>query len=208
MAVLYRVSFKLASDKTLGSWFPAQGLGAAMERVTNRMNKQDGPWRQRDRGEPWGRPRSFQDARERYRLALENNEIGDIRIMVDTQDAAIATRKVHIVEVDFPTISSNATARAKAIVVPLWTEFPSLQYWGCYNCRHIAGSSSWSEHAWADAVDVHPPTMAYGDRVYHWLMAHKAEFGITRVLWRVTGHFDHLHIDFDPDHSGTPPCAL
>jgi Extensin-like protein C-terminus len=209
MAVLYRVSFKAASDKHLNDWFQGEGLGGAMERVRDRMQKQDGPWRQRDRGEEWGPPQQYAETLEKYRKALENNHEGDIRIMSpkSPRGAVIATRKIQVPDIDYPNISSNATPRAKACVKPLWDEFPSLDYWGCYNCRHIAGSSSWSEHAWADALDVHAPTMAYGDKVYRWLMNNKGRLGITRVLWRVAGHYDHLHIDFDPDHSGTPPCA-
>lgn len=209
MAKMYRVSLKSASDKKLNDWSTPQGLGAAMDRVKKRMKQQDGPWRQRDRDEEFGPPKPFQDAVESYRNALEKNHEGDIRLMIPDKPkgSVIATRIVQVVEVDYPSISGNATPRCKAIVQPLWTQFPSLQYWGCYNCRHIANSSSWSEHAWADAIDVHAATMAQGDQVYRWLRSNQGRFGITRVLWRVTGHYDHLHIDFDPDHSGTPPCA-
>ena len=49
--------------------------------------------------------------------------------------------------------------------------------------------------------------MDYGDDVNRWLNANQGKFDITRVLWREANHYDHLHVDLDPDHSGTPPCA-
>jgi Extensin-like protein C-terminus len=209
VAVLYRVSFKAASEKHLNDWLRAEGLGQTMERVRDRMKKQEGPWRQRDRGEDWGPRRPYAEALDTYREALSRNKEGDIRMMTPEKPdgALIAARKIQIPDVKYPTISGNATPAAKAIVKPLWTEFPGLDYWGCYNCRRISGSSSWSQHAWADAIDVHAPSMAYGDQVYRWLMSNRGKFKLTRVLWRVPNHYDHLHIDFDPDRSGTPPCA-
>jgi hypothetical protein len=209
MAVLYRVSFKAASEKKLTDWFKAEGLGQAMERVRDRMKKQDGPWRQRDRGEDWGTRRPFSEAAEAFKEACSNNKEGDIRMMTpdSPKGALIAVRKIQIPDVNYPNISSNATPAVKNLIKPLWDEFPALDYWGCYNCRRIANSSSWSQHAWADAIDIHAPTMAYGDKVNHWLNANKGRFNLTRVLWRVANHYDHLHIDFDPDRGGTPPCA-
>lgn len=209
MAVLYRISFKAASDKRLNDWLRAEGLGQTMERVRDRMKKQTGPWRQRDRGEDWGPRRTFQDAADTFKEACSNNKEGDIRLMTPDkpEGALIAARKIQIPDVKYPSISSNATPLAKAIVRPLWDAFPSLDYWGCYNCRRIANSSTWSQHAWADALDVHAPSMTYGDQCYRWLMNNRGRFQLTRVLWRVAGHYDHLHIDFDPDRSGTPPCA-
>jgi hypothetical protein len=209
MAVLYRVNFKAAQEDKIGDWFQAQGLNAAMDRVRNRMKKWDGPYQQRDRGEEWGQERPFEEAADRYRQALINNEVGDIRIIrpQSPEDALILTRKVHIIDVDYPSVSSNATSNVDRFIKPCWDAFPQLEYWGCYNCRRIAGSSSWSEHAWADALDLHPFTMTYGDQVYRWCMNNRGRFNITRVLWRVANHYDHLHVDFDPDHSGYPPCA-
>jgi hypothetical protein len=208
MAKLYRVSFKAEGDKQAGDWFAPQGLGAAMDRVKSRMKKWDGPYRQRDRGDDWGPPKPFNDAASSYRGALEKNNVGDIRIITGKDTSAVVmTRKVEVVDVDYPDISSNATPAVKNLIKPLWDEYPQLASWGVFNCRRISGSSSWSQHAWADAIDLHAPTMAYGDQVNRWLNANKGRFNLTRVLWRVAGHYDHLHVDFDPDRSGTPPCA-
>ena len=211
MAVQYRLNVKWKADNKLGDWFKPDGLGAVMDRVKDVSKRWEGPYKQRNWGDKdgWGQERTWNEAMKRFRTALGNNEVGDVRAITPNtpKDTFLAVRKVSVIEVDFPSISSNATPRAKAIVKPLWAAFPQLHYLGCYNCRHIAGSSSWSEHSWADAIDIGPPNMAYGDKVYRWLMNNKGRFDITRVLWRVSGHFDHLHIDFDPDHSGTPPCA-
>jgi hypothetical protein len=211
MSVLYRVNFKAATDAKIGDWFNPEGLGAAMEKVRKRSKRWKGPYIQGDWSEQkgWGAPRQdWQEACSQFADALKKNGVGDTRVMKDVPtDAKIAVRKVEIPDVDYPTISSNATPRVKAFVKPVWDEFPQLTSWGVFNCRHIAGSSSWSEHSWADAIDLHAPSMVYGDQVYRWCMSNKGRFDITRVLWRVASHYDHLHVDFDPDHSGTPPCA-
>lgn len=39
---------------------------------------------------------------------------------------------------------------------------------------------------------------ALGDRVYAYVRAHKAELGVTTLLWRAPAHWDHLHLSFAP----------
>jgi len=208
MAELLRVALRTASQEEIKRWTEPKGTSAAMDVVKGRFQKWDGPYRQRDRGKKWDPwTKNEQQTLKDFRDGIVANKVGDVRVLEDKSGALILVRNVHVIDVDFPNISSNATPRAKALVEPLWTEFPQLEYWGCYNCRRIDGSSSWSQHAWADAIDIHAPTMSYGDEVFRWLMANRGRFGITRVLWRISGHFGHLHIDLDPDHSGTPPCA-
>jgi hypothetical protein len=210
VSVLYRVNFKADTDAKIGDWFKAEGLGAAMEKVRKRSKMWKGPYLQGDWSEKgFGPPRQdWSEACDQFKKALNNNGVGDTRVMKDgASEAKIAVRKVDIPDVDYPSVASNSTPRVKAFIKPVWDEFPQLTSWGIYNCRRIAGSSSFSEHAWADAIDLHAPSMAYGDQVYRWCMTNKGRFDITRVLWRQASHYDHLHVDFDPDHSGTPPCA-
>jgi hypothetical protein len=39
---------------------------------------------------------------------------------------------------------------------------------------------------------------ALGDRIYAFVKAHKAELGVTTLLWQVPDHFDHVHASFLP----------
>jgi hypothetical protein len=209
MSTLYRANFKAKDDAKIGDWFKPEGLGAVMEKVRKRSKRWKGPYVQGNVGakEEMGAPRNdWQEACKHFSDALKHNEVGDCRVMKDAPSSAkLLVRKVNIPDVNYPSVGT-ATDRVKNIIKPLWDEFPQLSSWGIYNCRRIAGSTSFSEHAWADAIDLHAPSMSYGDQVNRWLNSNKGRFDITRVLWREANHYDHLHVDFDPDHSGTPPC--
>lgn len=96
----------------------------------------------------------------------------------------------------------------------LWAEYAgtSLVSWGVWNRRRIAGSTSWSQHAWGNAEDVSSPT-AKGldhrtellDDVAAWLRGHRAVLPIGTVLWQTKDHYDHVHYEAVPKMKGTPP---
>lgn len=84
------------------------------------------------------------------------------------------------------------------------------------NCRPIAGTDTWSQHSWpgGNARDVFGPDMspsrssqALLDKVYAHLRYHRYVFKIKVILWRVAGHWDHVHLDPWPTGIGNPPCA-
>lgn len=77
-----------------------------------------------------------------------------------------------------------------------------------YNRRYIAGTTIWSQHAWGNANDFMVYSdRALGDRIYAYLIAErrKGTLPIGTILWRVKGHFDHLHVEGKPKKTGTPP---
>lgn len=76
---------------------------------------------------------------------------------------------------------------------------------GVYNRRPIAGTNVWSQHSWANALDLHVDSLEDGDTVHAYLSEHKTALGIRVLLWRVTAHFDHVHADFWPKGINTPP---
>ena len=84
---------------------------------------------------------------------------------------------------------------------------------GVYNRRKIGGTSSWSQHSWANALDMHMVTIEEGDQLYAWLNARRTELGIRVLLWRVNRHWNvppparHVHADFWPKGIGTPPLT-
>lgn len=96
----------------------------------------------------------------------------------------------------------------------LWAEYAgtTLVSWGVWNRRPIAGTKTWSQHAWGNAEDVSSPT-AKGldhrtellDDVAAWLRGHRAILPIGTVLWQVKDHYDHVHYEAVPKMKGTPP---
>ena len=85
--------------------------------------------------------------------------------------------------------------------------FPRVTNMGIYNCRKIAGSSSWSQHSWSNALDIGVPNRDYGNQVNRWLEQRKGRLNIEHKLWWVADHYDHIHMDWFPNHTGVPPCG-
>lgn len=87
---------------------------------------------------------------------------------------------------------------------------------GISYCRKIAGSSSWSNHAFGNALDISikPDDSPVGDQIAGWLRGPEVTalldshgVSIAHLLWKVPSHHNHIHIDFNPYGTGTPPCA-
>lgn len=88
-----------------------------------------------------------------------------------------------------------------------WFDSGRLRQWGVYNRRYIAGTRTWSQHAWGNAWDIGIPRLADGDVVAAWLIAQRraGTLPIGTILWRVPDHFDHIHVEGSPKQTGTPP---
>lgn len=86
-------------------------------------------------------------------------------------------------------------------------DFTARRMWsgGVYNRRKIAGSQTWSQHAWGNAWDVMVADLATGDRLRAWLRQNRLWLPVGTVLWRVPAHYDHLHIEGKPKRRGVPP---
>ena len=96
---------------------------------------------------------------------------------------------------------------------PTW---PWVKRVGVTNCRKIAGSQTYSQHSWSNAMDIHftdsvgtPATGAAKTAGTAMKNAILAEFGehIYEMLWQVSGHYDHIHVSTWPKGHLTPPCA-
>jgi hypothetical protein len=89
--------------------------------------------------------------------------------------------------------------------------WPSLKY-GIYNRRKIAGTTTWSQHSWPNAVDLF--FTRYGDTspvhqsmledLSEWLYFNTSLDEVRNTLWNIPAHYDHIHIDFWPRGYGVP----
>lgn len=109
--------------------------------------------------------------------------------------------------------------------------FSWIRNGGQCNCRPIAGTSQWSQHAWCNGDDAmtgpngSAQSKRNGDELVAWLMEmvettggpmrRHAALGVRTLLWwsrsvftgnPVAGHKDHVHADFWARGTGTPPC--
>lgn len=104
-----------------------------------------------------------------------------------------------------------ATKKAQKLLLG---EFPAIKF-GIYNRRKIAGSSTWSQHSWPNALDLF--FTRYGDtsgehqaelqEVHDWLRLRRGLLNIRTLLWQTRNHYDHIHIDFWPKGHGTPSTS-
>ena len=116
-----------------------------------------------------------------------------------------------------PTDARKYTDECERFVRLLNARFPDVATMGIYNRRHIAGTYTWSQHAWGNAVDITSPAnrkprvaenelhMAYLDEVYDWIRANSQRLEVRVILWRRASHWNHIHVDFYPRQTGTPP---
>lgn len=107
-----------------------------------------------------------------------------------------------------------STARVRAVWRFVHRWFPQAASLGVYNCRKIAGSSRWSQHAWGDAWDMTTPGAVKKGTPTPALRAmvkavrdHAGQLHVTRVIFGDDAHQNHAHVDVDPERTGTPPCA-
>lgn len=115
------------------------------------------------------------------------------------------------------TVDTSGSAAIKKVAAYVFKTYPKAINLGIYNCRHIKDSTTWSQHAWANGLDIG------GDIIYLNTIAldllKQARAGtlpIAQILWKqknlmsggaVYDHTDHIHISGDPMSTGTPPCA-
>jgi hypothetical protein len=99
------------------------------------------------------------------------------------------------------------TLAASALETYLDRQWPLLTFQR-HNCRPIAGTRVYSQHAWpgGNARDIFGPVWML-DRVANHLRTVQRRLGIKQILWRVKDHYDHVHADMWPTGIGIPPCA-
>jgi hypothetical protein len=101
---------------------------------------------------------------------------------------------------------------------------------GVFNCRPIAGSTTFSQHSWGNAVDLfcseEDLASIAGNVVLQATRSTKANRGLPvpvatvihhQLAWttnnprfheaNVQAHTNHVHVEFLPTKTGTPPCA-
>jgi len=121
---------------------------------------------------------------------------------------------------DYP----GATPLAETTNALMRAAFPTTAFAGIFVCKITAGTSSWSDHAWGDAVD-----RSGGDTaaLFSWCvrMARAGLLGVELIIGPIRGvvheasvprftmvvggdssHLWHVHASCR-QHDGTPPCA-
>jgi hypothetical protein len=106
---------------------------------------------------------------------------------------------------------SFITPAAAAVMADLESAFmlPGIKF-GIYNRRKIAGTMTWSQHSWPNALDIFftnagdtsAAHQAQLDTVHAYLISQG--YPIRTLIWRAPSHFGHIHVDFWPRGYSTP----
>lgn len=85
---------------------------------------------------------------------------------------------------------------------------------GVTNCRKIAGSQTYSQHSWPNAIDIHVTNefkansieKSNGDAIFADLQRTFGDYLYEKIWW-TTNHWNHIHVSTYPKGWLTPPCA-
>lgn len=204
MAARYRF-IERGDEETLS---PPMRYWTAVNRFRKRIKR-----RRPDRGRvkirgktEWSRYRSIADLMVRVPRKMVGLRVGDmLKVDLEQSSWTLDIRRVDIA----PKIPNTpGTDPIDVIYYEVMKKFSGVQNWGMCNCRRIDGTSTWSQHAWCNAWDLHA-SIATTDAIYHYLETNKGRLKISHILWRgVPGHYPgHLHVDCEPYRLGVPPCA-
>lgn len=219
------VKFQLATvldNEKNRRWTDPSGITGVIDTSVTRLRKHRGGGftiRLLGEHEEAGVIRDLDEIPARIRARGRNMDVGDVLGLRAVSDGfRLVIRKVHTAAAKMDTAGND---RIDRIHTALWHEFGnSIVSWGINVCRHIDWdpSKAWSQHAYANAEDVHG-SVAVMDKVAHWLLrernAHNLPIG-EEILWRghnlITGnpvydHYDHVHYSGAPLMTGTPACA-
>lgn len=184
-------------------------------------------WQIRPRGRrEWSGPRGRQGTVGRLAALVREGDVGGAWQFrpVASPTLIYVIRKI---EVEPPvTVSASVGSESLRLIhAAYFGRFPSHESWGIYNCRPIAGSTSWSQHAWGNAEDFSDDGVA-SEVAERWLWANRNRLPISELIgrrkvwsrarasegWRALSssahqHLDHWHVSAHGLMTGTPPCA-
>lgn len=181
--------------------------------LRQRALKHGGPVRVARRGDEYGPKKTVAEGVRSLYRRIRGGPVGEVYFL-RTGDSTIF--RVHKIDVAPPVTNTQGNDKIDKIYSAVMDRFDGVLDYGICNCRHIDGSSTWSQHSWCNAWDIGAHTSREMDAIARFLVANRAEFSIEHVLWQgqdqfshnpVDDHFDHVHVDCAPNGTGTPPCA-
>lgn len=189
-----------------------------LRRLEGRAKNFPGPWDTRIRGKgDWKSKKALPKALDEFEWRLGLAEENDIVMLRSTSAGKIIHLREILVETGPPPGAgkdingySSATDNIQKLCDYIVDRGPGWVSWGICNCRRVAGSSTWSQHAWCNAIDV-SWTSAAGKGFIDKLVAdvkRDVPHLVSQIIWRDgAAHESHVHFSGAPYRNGTPPCA-
>jgi hypothetical protein len=189
-----------------GSWTPPIDEQDFDRSVHRRAKLLEGPVRLRENGGKPGVLRSVPAGVDKLLRKAHEGDVGYHSSLLNAKHHGILTRVVE----DEPQPANTSGSPGVDLVVGFMNEHFEWQSWGIYVYKHIAGSSTYSDHSYVNhnvrpewcgrAIDIRPEpfTMALGDEVKAALLGEESIVANMRyLLWRVPDHYDHIHVSMD-----------
>jgi len=166
-------------------------------------------------GMEWSITRPLNKTLARLSVRLARDGVGGYWSVMAVRDSF----RMYVLKVDLNpamVIDTQGTLAVDIIVGTVVTKFGNVPEWGIFVCKRISGSSSWSQHAYANAVDFGGDTDRLNKVAYYILDLYgRGYVPVSQILWRyhnlitgssVSDHANHVHFS-GPLMSGTPACA-
>lgn len=203
----------------LGKWSDPIKLKGTLERVRKHLRQWGGKARiaKADGDLNWTRWFSRKKAVHEYAERLRTRASGSIWYV-----QASSNKNSHLAKIIVKTIiyDTQGTPAIDRVITALKKKFDNWSVWGIFACRAVAGTSIWSQHAYANAVDLGASSTKMRE-IARFLSAHR-ELPVSQVIyarqvwtpisgWHYYGgvnpHYDHVHVSGEPYMTGTPRCA-
>ena len=158
-------------------------------------------------GMEWSRVRPLNDTLKALEVRLTNDEVGAYWSIMAVKDRF----RMWVLKEDLnPAVAMDTEGGPSIDIIwgTIYSRFPEVQNWGICACRRISGTWTWSQHAWCNGLDV-GGGQALLDRVVSYTrdLVAKGYLPVSQTLWRVPGHYGHIHYSGVPLRAGTPPCV-
>jgi hypothetical protein len=219
------IKYRVAEQAPNPNWakYGLMNLTDAMDQVRKlagtRPNQGDGyRFRDYDPHDPYGRLRDLDEVMRVLRKQASHSDVGLVGSVKSVKShRAWLVRKVHVKARVINTFGNDDIDKIHTYI---WREYGNAdpESWGVYNRRLIAGSSSWSQHAYCppNAEDVHFDSSNVMGECAHDIArkAGNGELPCGVILWAehsllsgsiVADHWDHFHYEGRTERQGTPP---
>lgn len=214
MAVGYRLT------KPSGELSPRYSFWSALLRLRHRIKESGRKAKiSRDQGKTWGPERNAREAFRIMRNEAKREPVGTVWWIKLANNNIIRFRKVHY---NPPTIDTQGNNNVDKAYTEIFNRWKGLENWGICVCRDIAGTSTTSQHAYCNAIDIHgTPSQMF--EISRWAEANFTRLNVYTIIfnrqafskptpyWHFYGgvnpHTDHVHLDFDPQGSGFPTAC-
>lgn len=165
----------------------------------------------------WGETMNRRTAIKQYLTLIKESHVGAY-FSLRSGDKVIVSRTI---ENEIKVLDTDGNDRVDRAFTEILTHWPNAENWGICACRDVAGTSSWSQHAYCNAIDINSSSDSMyqiagyllqnaNDLSVHTIIYHRQVWSRETPYWHyydgVNPHYDHVHVDFDPQGAGTPPC--